>query len=66
MLFPVLTVTTLNGDYILDNRRNEIMRWSDFEYTFLKRQSPRDPSAWVALESGKTQTSGFVSGGSTK
>ena len=62
----VLTVTTADGDYILDNRRNEILRWSDFEYTFLKRQSPRDPRAWVALDNGKTQTSGFVSGGNTK
>ncbi len=62
----VLTVTTGNGDYVLDNRRNEILRWSDFEYTFLKRQSPRDPRTWVALENGKTKTSGFVSGGSTK
>ncbi|MBC8037748.1 MAG: transglutaminase-like cysteine peptidase [Rhizobiales bacterium] len=62
----VLTVTTADGDYVLDNRRNEILRWSDFEYTFLKRQSPRDPRAWVALENGKTQASGFVSGGSTK
>ncbi len=62
----VLTVTTGDGDYVLDNRRNEILRWSDFEYTYLKRQSPRDPRAWIALENGKTLTSGFVSGGNTK
>ncbi|MGH6907975.1 MAG: transglutaminase-like cysteine peptidase [Aestuariivirga sp.] len=62
----VLTVTTGDGDYILDNRRNEILRWSDFGYTFLKRQSPSDPRAWVALDNGKTHTSGFVSGGSAK
>jgi predicted transglutaminase-like cysteine proteinase len=62
----VLTVTTGNGDYILDNRRNEILRWSDFEYTFLKRQSPRNPRTWLTLENGKTQTSGFVSGGNSK
>jgi len=62
----VLTVTTGDGDYVLDNRRNEIQRWSDFKYTYLKRQSPRDPRAWVALENDKTETSGFVSGGSTK
>ena len=60
----VLTVTTAKGDYILDNRRNEILRWSDAEYTFLKRQSPRDPRSWVALSKTRTQTSGFVSGGS--
>jgi predicted transglutaminase-like cysteine proteinase len=62
----VLTVTTANGDYILDNRHNEVLRWSDFNYTFLKRQSPRDPRVWMALENGKTHNSGFVTGGSTK
>lgn len=63
----VLTVTTSEGDFILDNRRNDIMRWSDLEYTFLKRQSPHDPRVWVSLASDKTQvTGGFVSGGNQK
>ena len=39
----VLTVTTDGGDFILDNRRNEVLRWSDTDYTFLKRQSHSDP-----------------------
>lgn len=59
----VLTVTTDQGDYILDNRRNEILRWSDLEYTFLKRQSSRDPRAWVALMKDRPTATGFVSGG---
>ncbi len=59
----VLTVTTDQGDYILDNRRNEILRWSDLEYTFLKRQSSRDPRAWVALMKERPMATGFVSGG---
>ncbi len=45
----VLTVATEQGDYVLDNRRNEIMLWAETGYTFLKRQSQRDPRAWVAL-----------------
>jgi predicted transglutaminase-like cysteine proteinase len=45
----VLTVTTDGGDFILDNRRNDVLRWSDTNYTFLKRQSPRNPMQWVAL-----------------
>src|SRR5205085_7128058 len=32
----VLTVTTADGDYVLDNRRNDVVRWSDVGYTFLK------------------------------
>ncbi len=45
----VLTVATDNGDYVLDNRRNDIMLWGETGYTFLKRQTQKDPRAWVAL-----------------
>ena len=45
----VLTVTTRKGDYVLDNRRNEILLWRDTGYKFLKRQSARDPKLWVSL-----------------
>jgi predicted transglutaminase-like cysteine proteinase len=51
----VLTVAMEQGDYILDNRRNDIMLWSETGYTFLKRQSQQDPRAWIALtETGHT------------
>ena len=45
----VLTVSTDGGDFILDNRRSDVLRWSDTDYTFLKRQSHSDPVQWVAL-----------------
>ncbi len=45
----VLTVATEEGDYILDNRRNDILLWNDTNYTFLKRQSAKNPKQWVAL-----------------
>lgn len=45
----VLTVTTTEGDFVLDNRRNDILLWNDTQYTFLKRQSGDDPKRWVAL-----------------
>lgn len=45
----VLTVQTTDGDYLLDNRRDQIVRWTDSKYTFLKRQSPRDPLQWLSL-----------------
>jgi predicted transglutaminase-like cysteine proteinase len=62
----VLTVTTAGGDFVLDNRRNEILRWSDTHYTYLKRQSPSDPRQWVALMKEKTNTSGFIAGGTSE
>lgn len=45
----VLTVTTAQGDYVLDNRRNDILLWKDTNYTFLKRQAADNPKHWVAL-----------------
>ncbi|MBZ0261579.1 MAG: transglutaminase-like cysteine peptidase [Hyphomicrobiales bacterium] len=59
----VLTVSTDGGDFILDNRRNEVLRWRDTDYTFLKRQSHTDPAQWVALVKQPSPNSGFVSGG---
>ena len=59
----VLTVTTDGGDFILDNRRDEVLRWRDTDYTFLKRQSHTDPVQWVALVKQPSPNSGFVSGG---
>jgi predicted transglutaminase-like cysteine proteinase len=46
----VLSLVSNRGDFILDNRRNEIRKWSDTGYTLLKRQSAQDPRRWVSLE----------------
>ena len=51
----VLTVTADNGDYILDNRRNEILLWNQTGYKFLKRQSQQDPKIWVSLQKSVPQ-----------
>ena len=40
----VLTLRTDEGDFVLDNRRNEIRRWTDLDYVFLKRQSRARPA----------------------
>ena len=56
----ILTVVTDKGDYILDNRSNDITRWKDKHYTFLKRQSQTNPRQWVALVKEKTIVSGSV------
>lgn len=45
----VLTVRTSRGDYLLDNKRAEIMTWNKSPYAFVKRQSDRDPKVWVSL-----------------
>ncbi len=50
----VLTVPTDKGDYILDNRRAEILRWDETGYVFLKRQSQNAAKEWVSLQKSTT------------
>jgi predicted transglutaminase-like cysteine proteinase len=45
----VLTVITDKGDYVLDNKNEFIVLWSDTGYRFVKRQSQSDPNVWVSL-----------------
>jgi predicted transglutaminase-like cysteine proteinase len=59
----VLTVTTNDGDYVLDNRRNDVKRWNNTGYKFLKRQSHSNPLQWVALVKQTTKSSGYVASG---
>ena len=61
----VLTVTTDKGDFVLDNRRNDVLRWNDTDYTFLKRQSAEDPRQWVSLSKKAPAHNGAVSAGSS-
>ena len=56
----VLMLATSEGDFILDNRRDGVRRWSDSDYTFLKRQSPRDPRDWQALAPAPKDKAGEV------
>ena len=60
----VLTLTTAKGDFILDNRRNEIRGWGATGYTLLKRQSAQDPRKWVSLE--PTRTGSSIAGTASK
>ena len=34
---------------VLDNKRKEILRWTDTPYTFVKQQSDRNPLVWSSL-----------------
>ena len=45
----VLTVRTSKGDYILDNKRDRIVRWNELPYRYYKWQSQYHPNLWVAL-----------------
>jgi predicted transglutaminase-like cysteine proteinase len=58
----VLTVPTDGGDLVLDNRRDEILRWWETGYSFIKRQSEYDPLNWVSLGEDKLQATEIASG----
>lgn len=45
----VLTVRTDRGDFILDNKTDEIRPWKRVPYSFIKRAG-QDGTAWVSLE----------------
>jgi predicted transglutaminase-like cysteine proteinase len=45
----VLMVLTDRGDFVLDNKRNAVVAWSETNYTFVKREG-HDSAAWVSLE----------------
>lgn len=50
----VLTIATDRGDYVLDNRSNEILPWRDAGLVWVARQMPGQ-AAWVILGTGKTR-----------
>ena len=51
----ILTVVTAQGDYVLDNRRREILRWDDTGYKFLKRQTQANSNEWISLQKSAPQ-----------
>lgn len=46
----VLTVHTLEGDFVLDNLNNQVKRWWQTPYRFEKRQSSENAGQWVSIE----------------
>jgi predicted transglutaminase-like cysteine proteinase len=45
----ILTATTSHGDFILDNKRNEVLRWQETGYIYEKRQGAEGAGQWVWL-----------------
>lgn len=45
----VLMVRTSSGDFVLDNKTDEISVWYATAYRFVKRQSVGDPNRWVSV-----------------
>ncbi len=45
----VLTVRTDRGDFVLDNKKPDVMAWADTPYMLVKQQSARNPLVWTSL-----------------
>jgi len=48
----VLVMRTAQGDFILDNLRDDVLHWSRTGYTYLRMQDPSDPRRWTAVIDG--------------
>jgi predicted transglutaminase-like cysteine proteinase len=46
----VLTARTQQGDFILDNKTDEIKLWYQVPYRFVMRQSYLNPRVWLSLD----------------
>ena len=56
----VLTARTNRGDVVLDNKTDQIHVWSDTPYTYLKRQSSTQATAWDLIEDSRTSLVGSL------
>jgi predicted transglutaminase-like cysteine proteinase len=46
----VLTARTMQGDFVLDNKTDEIKVWHRTRYDFVMRQSYLNPRVWMSLD----------------
>ena len=46
----VLTARTLQGDFILDNKIDEVKAWHRTRYEYVMRQSYLNPQVWMSLD----------------
>lgn len=58
----VLTARTVQGDYVLDNKIEDVRLWSMTPYRFVMRQSSMDPRAWVSLTPGTNAVPPAIAG----
>jgi predicted transglutaminase-like cysteine proteinase len=58
----VLTARTAQGDYILDNKVDEVRLWSKSGYEFVMRQSYIDPRVWVSLDATRASIPSSLAG----
>ena len=58
----VLTARTLQGDFILDNKIDEVKVWHRTRYEFIMRQSYLNPQIWMSLDPSEATSSLAIAG----
>lgn len=58
----ILTARTSKGDYILDNKNNEMKLWTATPYAYVMRQSYIDPNVWLSLDPRQVHTPPLLGG----
>lgn len=58
----VLTARTASGDYILDNKTDEMKLWHQTPYRFIMRQSYLNPRLWMTLDPKEASPSVPIAG----
>ncbi len=58
----VLTVRTVSGDYVLDNKTDDMKLWHKTPYHFIMRQSYLNPKLWMSLDPKEAMPSVPIAG----
>ncbi len=58
----VLTARTSQGDFVLDNKIDQVKLWSHTAYDYVMRQSYLDPRVWVSLDASDARAPAALAG----
>jgi predicted transglutaminase-like cysteine proteinase len=58
----VLTARTLQGDFVLDNKIDEVKAWHRTRYEYVMRQSYLNPQVWMSLDPSEGASSLAIAG----
>lgn len=58
----ILTARTSKGDYVLDNKTDDLKLWSATPYVYVMRQSYIDPNVWLSLDPRQVHSPALLGG----
>lgn len=58
----ILTARTTQGDFVLDNKTDDVRLWNQTPYQFVMRQSYINPRVWVSLDPTDATNASTVAG----